>query len=448
MPDFQGKFQYLSPSATQEGSCRLHFDAQTLTLTPETGAALAFDLGDLDAVSAADYEIRLPLYTGRTLVLRQFGKSYETLAHDLTDAYRNRAVQCMLLEDMGEIARFSGNIELTGGEGGAPQSGPAEIRLYKSNLAVLPAAAKSFQWRLADIDDAKFDSSAYEVVLQSGGARLKVTRLAKRTEEFSSKLREAMNALATQTAQNLHAMLPFLDPDQLRSCAALLREGRSAPLAQLAAIHKQIPAALAANAVDKDLKPYYDQLVARSATGLGYAGFKWIRTEGEPTSGATQASDGDADSDADSDAPDADTSAPETLYWFLFPLATKAGSSTPANVVAWEASSRSGRATYFFRLVDPAQASQLSDLARAATITDASVRRLNRVLAMLNFRRRPIYLSDDELAMDPRFHRYAIAARRLPEVREVRASFLGRALHTSPEAWQTQVESILQKAGA
>jgi hypothetical protein len=66
---------------------------------------------------------------------------------------------------------------------------------------------------------------------------------------------------------------------------------------------------------------------------------------------------------------------------------------------------------------------------------------------MLNFRRRPIYLPDDELASDPRFHRYAIAARRLPEVREVRANFLGRVLHSSPEAWLAQVESILKKAG-
>ena len=88
MPDFQGKFQYLAQGGTpaQEGACRVHFDAQTLTLTPETGAALAFDLGDLDAVSAADYEVRLPLFTGRTLVLRQLGKAFDNLAHDLTDA--------------------------------------------------------------------------------------------------------------------------------------------------------------------------------------------------------------------------------------------------------------------------------------------------------------------------------------------------------------------------
>ncbi len=284
----------------------------------------------------------------------------------------------------------------------------------------------------------------HEVNLQAGAERLKFTRLAKRTEEFATKLREAMNAIATQTAQTLHGMFPFLDPEQLQACTGLLREGRSASLQKLGAIHKLIPATLAKNAVDQDLKPYYDKLAALSREDMGYAGFKLIRPEGGD--GATAAPvDTAGPADDDGDAPDADAAAPETLYWFFFPL-VRPGTSSLANVVAWEASSRSGRATYFFRLVDPVHASQLSDSARAAPMVDASIRRLNTVLAMLNFRRRPIYLSDDELASDPRFHRYAIAARRLPEVREVRASFLGRALHSSPEAWQTQVETILKKA--
>jgi len=449
--DARGKFQYLDQNGAvvQEGACRVHIDAQTFTLTPQTGAALAFDLGDLDSVTAANYEVRLPVYTGRVIVLRQLGKSYDNLAHDLTEAYRNRAVECLLLEDMQEVARFSASFELTRS---VSAFGPAELRLYQSNLAVLPAAAQSFQWRLADIDQARLDSATYEVVLQCGEDRLKVTRLAKRTEEFCDKLRDAMNALATKTAQALHTMLPFLDPDQLQSCAGVLREGRSAALSTLAAIHKQIPAALAAKAVDQDLKPYYDKLVARSASGLGYAGFKLIRAEDDEAADAGSAApaqnDSNAEDNAASDAPDADATGPQTLYWFLLPLAAKPGSSVPANVVAWEASSRAGRATYFFRLVEPGQAAQLSDPTGAAALVDASIHRLNRVLAMLNFRRRPIYLSDNELALDPRFHRYAIAARRLPEVREVRASFLGRALHTSPEAWQAQLDSILSKSGA
>jgi hypothetical protein len=450
MADFQGKFQYLAPGGgvTQVGSCRVQFDAQTLTLTPTSGAVLAFDLGDLDAVTAADWELRLSLFTGRTILLRQFGKAYDNLAHDLTDAYRNRAVQCLLLEDMGELARFTGNFELTAGNA-TPRSGAAEIRLYKSNLAVLPATSQSFQWRLADVDDLQFDAIAYEVALRAGEERLKFGRLAKRTEEFSTKLREAVDALASQTAQALHGMLPFLDPDQLESCGALLREGRSAPLAKLSAIHRQIPAALAANAVDNDLKPYYDQLVSRTACGTSYAGFRLVQPEDGTGAGADAPSADDAalDEDGDINAPDTDASAPQTLYWFFFPMAATTGGAVLANAVAWEASSRSGRATYFFRLVNPAQAAHLADSARAPAILETSIRRLNRVLALLNFRRSPIYLSDDELAMNPRFHRYAIAARRMPEVREVRASFLGRAMHSSPEAWQTQVASILGKAG-
>lgn len=446
MADFSGKYQYQG----REGAFRARFDAQTFTLTPESGAAMAFDLGDLDAVVAADWEIRLPLYTGNTILLRQLGKAYETVSHDLLDAYRNRALQCLLLEDMEEVARFNGAFAL------GSQSGPAEIRLFKTNLAVLPMASQSFQWRLADVDSVRFDTESWEVALQASDGQfkdqLKFTRLAKRTEEFADKVREAIGVLATQTAQAVHTIFPFLNPDQLQAAAGLMREGQSAPASRLAAIHAKIPATLTANAVDKDLKPYYDDLVARNGNGMLYAGFKLITPEDQDKSEAASSDeelDWRKDVAALTNSPDyrinkeqephgVDESGPEVLYWFFFPI--------PGNVVAWEASSRSGRATYFFRLADPAQAPQLRDPALAPGLIDAGIRRLNRVLGMLNFRRRPIYLSDDDLAMDPKYQRYAIAARRLPDLQQVRASFLGRAIHSSHEAWQEQVNGILKKA--
>jgi hypothetical protein len=244
-----------------------------------------------------------------------------------------------------------------------------------------------------------------------------------------------MNALATQSAQALHSKFPFLNPDQLQAAAGWLREGRAAQVGKLDAIHPKFSIALGANAVDNNLKPYYDELVKHTANGQLYAGFKLIRSENSPSAPNEDISDEAEES------PDSDSAGPDTLYWFFFPLARKDGGA--ANLVAWEASLASGRATYFFRLVDAAKASELRD----ANVREAGVRRLNRVLGMLNFRRRPIYLSDDELEMDPKFHRYAIAARRMPEVREVRANFVGRAIHSSIEAWREQVAGILEKAG-
>jgi hypothetical protein len=464
MADFGGKYQYLERDGRplQEGACRVQFDAQTFTLTPESGAPLAFDLGDLDSVVAAEWEIRLALFTGRSIVLRQFAKAYDKLAQGLLEAYRERAIRCLLLEDMAEVARFTGQFELAA-PGEATRSGPAEFRVYKSNLAVLASASPPFQWRLADIDAVRFDAANYVVILESDSGQLKVSRLAKRTEEFIRCVRDTMNAVAAACAQALHAAFPFLDPDQLQSLAALLREGGSAPVARLAKIDPRMPAALAAHAVDKDLQPYYEWLLARTAAPLLYAGFKLIRPEEESSGsgaaagpGAGTAAPDAAGEKADTAAPlpgedtsgavDADAAGPQALYWFFFPLAER-GSAESANAVAWEANASGGRATYFFRLMDAGQASKLKDPASAASAVDAALRRLNRGLALLNFRRRPIYLSDDELAMDPRYHRYAIAARRMPELRELRANFVGRAIHSSPDSWQAQVESILEKTG-
>ena len=436
MADYNGKFQYAAAGGggKQEGACRVQFDEQNFTLSPAAGVPIAFDLGDLDAVIAADYEVRLPLYSGSTIVLRQFAKAYDNLATELLEAYRKRAVQCLLLEDLQEVERFSGNFAVNGGTPGA-----AEFRLYKSNLAVLPSESQGFQWRLADVDSVRFDQNSYEVVLDAGSDQLRVSKLAKRTEEFRTKVQEAMSALATQSAQALHSKFPFLNPDQLQATARVLREGRAASVLKLDAIHPKFSAAFTANAVDQNLKPYFDELVKHTAAGQLYAGFKLIRAESEDAK--APAEDPSTAGEDDGDSPDADKAGPDTLYWFFFPIARKDGSVS--NLVAWEASSASGRATYFFRLVDPAKSSELRD----ASVREAAIARLNRVLGMLNFRRRPIYLSDDELQMDPRFHRYAIAARRMPEVREVRANFVGRAIHSSVEAWQAQVAAILAKAG-
>ncbi|HEY5161895.1 MAG TPA: hypothetical protein VII81_02700 [Terriglobales bacterium] len=473
MADYTGNFQYIAEngSVLQQGDCRFQFDKETLTLTPESAAPIAFDLGDLDGVIAGHPQLKLPLYTGRTLVLRQLGKAFERIAHDLLEAFRDRAAQCLLVGDLKEVARFDGRFELAtsvkcsacgartqatkfcrecgkplSSQPSAARSGEAEIRLYESNFAVLPTAAVGFQWRLADVDAVREDN--HEIALDAGDRTLRISGLGKRSDDFARKLRDTVNTLATNSAQAIHRAFPFLNPDQLQATAAVLREGRSALVAKLAAIHGKMPAALAANAVDGALKPYYDELLKRTAHDLLYAGFKLIRPEdreGSPAESATESTEQSPEQQEDLSTeglPDADSSAPDTMYWFFFPLAATPGSSEPGNVVAWEASSTGGRATYFFRLVELSQAGELKN---NPALVEESIRTLNAALGILNFRRRPIYLSDDEIEMNPQFHRYAIAARRIPEVRQLRSRFLGRAIHSSPEAWQEQLKSILSK---
>jgi len=456
MPSFSGRFKYLESGGAplQEGPCRLAFAEEILTLTPVSGPPLALDLGDIDGFLPGDYELSLKLYTGRVILLTHYAKDFQNLCHDLLEAWRARMIQCLLLEDLEEIARFDGFAQLEAAE--VSFSSRAEIRLYKSNLAILPEKATGFSWRIADIDSVDFDEATYTLGVRSGSDRLILTRLAKRTREFSGKLQETVVNISEKGASIVHALLPFLTPDQTRRVTELMKEGRAAPVSGLNAIHPKVEEALLKNAVDKALQPYFDKLKEK-VTGEGYfAGFKFIRPEAggaapEQDAGAT-AETGESipgeiarpEGEDDSAMNDEEETEP-VLHWFFFPL--KGGTAgTASNIVAWEAASRGGRATYFFRLLPPGDAPKLQDRAQAPAAILEAIRRLNNAIVLLNFRREPVYLPDASLETQPRFRRYAIAVRKIPSLRRLRASFLGRALHTTVEAWEKQVEAIIAKA--
>jgi hypothetical protein len=460
MPSFSGKFQYVNAdgASQQAGPCRVSFEAETLTLTPASGAPLALDLGDIDVFLPGEYELTLALYTGKKIVLNQFGKTFQNLCHDLLEAYRKRLLQCLLLEDLEEITRFDGSVRV---ESPAHAfSSPAELRLYKSNLAVLPTQATGLQWRYADIDAVGFDEATWTVTAEAGEERLIVNKLAKRTEEFRERLANAMDELTQQGAETVHGLFPFLTPDEFQQAAVLMKEGRAASLAMLRAIHPRTEQALTTNVVDARLKPYFDALLAHVPAGNYYAGFKLLRQtedQAEKEEAPPDAAEGndsetaEAGAEEAAEAPaepaaEADEEAQPILHWFFLPLAAKPGAKFPGNLVAWEATSRSGRATYFFRLVPPEQAPQLQDATKAPALIETALRQLNRAIVLLNFRREPIYLPDNSLLLQPRFRRYAIACRKLPELVRLRSSFLGRAIHTTPAAWQKQFESYLAKA--
>ncbi len=374
MPQYSGKFQY----GEQTGPCQIAFETETCIITPGSGPPIAFDLGDVDRVAPGEWDMTLTLYTGGVLQLRQFGSAFSRMQEELLAAWRDRTVQCLLLEDLEEVARFDA----------AANGAPSQIRLYGSNLAALPISGDPTQLRLADVDSVVFDEATYSVILQTASSRLVISKLAKKTEEFREKLAATLDAIRTRTAGVLHETFPFLNPGELQRLVTIMPEGRSVAGTALSGIHPKLPDALIARAVDENLKPYFDELRKRS-TGAWSAGFKFTR-------------------------PDEQEEGEETLFfWFFLPFAGK-------DMLAWEATTGSGRATYSFR-------------------AGTAVEQLTRGLTLVNFRREPVYLSDESLDRQPRYHRYAIGARKLADLRSLRAAFIGRAIHSSVEEWTQQL---------
>jgi hypothetical protein len=404
---YTGKYQY----GEAQGPCQLSFDKETCIVTPSAGRPLAFDLGDIERAAPAEWELQLTLFTGRVLALRQFGPAFGRMRDELMAAWRDRTVECLLLGDLPEVARFEGSAAL---ELDSPT--PAQIRLYETNIAVLPVAGAPVQWRLADVDSLTFDEPSWTVALQSPAGRLAISKLAKKTDEFRAKVGGALDVLRSRAAGVLHQQFPFLDPDRLERLLALMPEGRSAPVAALAAVHPKLPDAVVARGVDSRLKPYFDALRARAVPETLMAGFKFIRENEEPEEAAA--------ADDDSAAPPGE--APPLFFWFFFQL------KAAPDIVAWEASTGSGRATYLFRIPDGAAAAP-------------AVAALTRGLALVNFRREPVYLPGDSLEQQARYRRYAIGCRKLPDLRALRAAYIGRAIHSTLEAWTAQLDEALRR---
>jgi hypothetical protein len=445
MPRFSGQFEYRAPGkgVDRSGPCEVSFDKETVTLVPSGRPPMVFDLGDIDTFASGDYELRLSLYTGHELTLLRFAKAFQDLGRELLEAYRDRLVQCLLVSDLDEVARFSGRVQLESALRSV--AGPAEVRLYESNLAVLPDAAAGFQWRLADITTVEFDVANYAVVFTRDGARLTVGHLAKRTGELAERVRSRIAALNERAARTLHALFPFLAPDAFTEVAGLMRDGACAPIARLATLHASIEPVLIEKVVDSALRPYVKTLAERSAGRGWYSGFKIIRedrveADGAATGGlidsAAEGHESEAHANADDDGGTADSRDPaifevgdglEVLYWFFFPLAVTGDGPTHA---AWEATSRGGRATYVFRLP-------------SGEPVDASVGALNRGLVALNFRREPVYLAARTLESELRYRHYAIAQRKLPDLARVREAFVGRAIHAGHASWLKRLDALM-----
>ena len=398
MPAYSGKYQYTGEHGENlnQGACQVSFDKETCVVTPAGGTPLAFDLGDVDRTVPGEWDLQLALYTGHTITLKQFGAAFSNMAGELIAAWRDRTVQCLLLEDLEEVGRYAGTAN----------GSPGEIRIFKSNLAFLPQAGMPIQWRLAEVESIAFDDASYSVVLTRGKDRLALSKLAKKTDEVLGKLQEVHRALREHAAAALHATFPFLSADQLVRLQILMPEGSSAPLAEMSKIHPKLAESLIARAVTEAHRPYFDALRSRAAKESLWAGFKFIRPDEEEKEA------GESESEA---AAEAEEEQQPLFFWFFFPLAN--------NKLAWEATTGTGRATYFFR----GGTSEIPTLTRG--------------LALINFRREPIYLSDDSLDTQSKYHRYAIGARKLPDLRTLRAAYIGRAIHSSVETWQGQVES-------
>jgi hypothetical protein len=61
----------------------------------------------------------------------------------------------------------------------------------------------------------------------------------------------------------------------------------------------------------------------------------------------------------------------------------------------------------------------------------------------IDFRREPIYLSDERLD-EADYVKYKIALQRIPSLQLLRRLYIGRVIHSSPEQWKSDAMDLLR----
>ena len=98
-------------------------------------------------------------------------------------------------------------------------------------------------------------------------------------------------------------------------------------------------------------------------------------------------------------------------------------------------------ATYFFRTTGRKEYSNIKDEDLTEKL-DSFIKNINRSMIEINFRREPIYLTENQLE-STQYTQYRFAIEKIPSLKILRDQFVGRVIHSSKEQWKADVASLL-----
>jgi hypothetical protein len=98
-------------------------------------------------------------------------------------------------------------------------------------------------------------------------------------------------------------------------------------------------------------------------------------------------------------------------------------------------------ATYFFRVTGRKEYALTKDEDLAEDL-GGFIKDVNRSMIEVNFRREPIYLTENQLE-STEYTQYRFAIAKIPSLRTLRDRFVGRVIHSSQDQWRADVTNLL-----
>ncbi|MFB3888315.1 MAG: hypothetical protein ACE14S_02420 [Candidatus Bathyarchaeia archaeon] len=428
-------------SLKAEGEAKATLDEKYLTLAPESGETLLFAYTDITGILEEDYQITLYLSSRETLNLSGLGYRYEDFLRELFRLRNELLLKYMLMDETLLQAGYGAQFRWLNQKGQVVQLGDCEVRLYETALLVLPQKGEPIRQPYSFITQT--GKADYRLtVTDESGEKVEFSMLGEKFDALSKGLADALNRMMLRSQATVKELVPEANPATVSKLAALMKDGRAARRKDM-------------DALSPELWLRLTKRIQEAGLGEEYSFLDAMAVKDEVSAGVKRGLMGDLTG---------------SYVWLLVPL-QRTGQTKLENAVALEAfqidednaqereigaeaaengdtqtadeagKAASGKATYFFRIMNPTAYAQAT-AENASNELESFLKSVNRCMVDINFRREPIYLTEDALA-SPKYVQYRYAVAKLPSLQKLRRQFIGRVIHTSPEQWKRDVTSLL-----
>jgi hypothetical protein len=400
---------------TASGEAQARLDKENLNVMPKFGEALFIPFRDILDISEGDYKIQLVLTSMEKLAFINLGYHYEDFLRNLIKLRNEVLLKDMLMYETLKKSGVKAEFVYFDENGKKLQEGNCEPRLYETGLVIMPERGEPVRIPYSDFSEVK--EEGYTLIMTTEfGEKIAFSTMGGEFEPFEKTLSEAVSELMLKVQSGLKELLPKADPLVIRRAARFMREGKAARRTDIESVSPELWIEMEKKLADVGVEEEYDFL-------------KSLGQKEKMCIGLKRGLLGDTTGE---------------YIWFLVPI-YGTNSNELGNAVAMEAArgEESGRATYFFRIVsrkDYPNFKRIEDLHREA---DSFIKRINRCMLAVNFRREPIYLTDERME-EPQYRKYRFAVFKLPSLQILRSLFVGRVFHISPEQWKSDVMDLLR----
>jgi len=414
--EFQMSYRLLDEKGgeTAKGECKSQMEKENLVILPKYGNVLSIPFYEVLDISPQNYEIHLPLTSGEKIILYGLGYYYDDFLRLAVNLRNNVLLKELLMKEKAAVtgikAEYAYVDEFMQEKGG----GNCEFNVCETGLVVLPERGDIFRIPYSNIAEVLEEKYAVTFTMETG-EKLSLSKMGVNFDLFKRAYSEANNKLQLNVQSYLKELFPTANFSVMRKLSTIMREGKAAKRRDIEAIDPNLWNELVRKLETTALKDPYNFL-------------KKLSREDKISIGLKRGLVGELTGE---------------YVWFLIPIYSP-NPRQPGNAVAMEATSQEegGKATYFFKIVDRGSYANLSQ-EQLNLETDKFLREMNRCMQDINFRREPIYLTDDKLK-DSKYRAYKFAVQKIPSLRTLRKHFVGRVIHVSPQQWEQDVIDLLK----